>query len=274
MIKLIIHAADIHIRNYQRHEEYAEQLTQFIGKCSELAKPYKKEEVRIVIAGDLFHQKNTISNELFVFASLFIRELESIAQVIIISGNHDLIVNNTSRKDTMTALFETANFQNSVFVDSYLGYDSGTLIDDNVTWALFSIYSDFRRPDIEQAREENPNNTVIGLYHGTVAGATLNNGTVMQDGTDGDIFNGCDFVIAGDIHKRQEIKRGDVKIVYPGSLIQQSFGETITQHGFCVWDLEKKEHKFIDLDTTYGLYDFQISSVDDMDNNKETLLNY
>lgn len=47
MIKLIIHAADIHIRNYQRHEEYAEQLTQFIGKCSELAKPYKKEEVRI-----------------------------------------------------------------------------------------------------------------------------------------------------------------------------------------------------------------------------------
>lgn len=274
MIKLIIHAADIHIRNYQRHEEYAEQLTQFIGKCSELAKPYKKEEVRIVIAGDLFHQKNTISNELFVFASLFIRELENIAQVIIISGNHDLIVNNTSRKDTMTALFETANFQNSVFVDSYLGYDSGTLIDDNVTWALFSIYSDFRRPDIEQAREENPNNTVIGLYHGTVAGATLNNGTVMQDGTDGDIFNGCDFVIAGDIHKRQEIKRGDVKIVYPGSLIQQSFGETITQHGFCVWDLEKKEHKFIDLDTTYGLYDFQISSVDDMDNNKETLLNY
>ena len=47
---------------------------------------------------------------------------------------------------------------------------------------------------------------------------------------------------AGDIHKRQEIKRGDVKIVYPGSLIQQTFGETVTQHGFAVWDLEKKTH--------------------------------
>ena len=274
MIKLIIHAADIHIRNMQRHEEYAAQLTQFIEKCKEISKPYKKEEVRVVCSGDLVHQKNTISNELFVFASTFIRQLEEIAQVIIISGNHDLLVNNTSRKDTMTALFETANFQNSVFVDGYLGFDSGTLIDDNVTWALYSIYADYRKPDIAQARQENPTNTVIGLYHGTIIGATLNNGTVMQDGTDGETFNGCDIVMAGDIHKRQELKRGNVPIVYPGSLIQQTFGETVTQHGFCVWNLEEKTHHFIDLDTEYGLYDFQISGVDDMDENKETLLNY
>lgn len=274
MIKLIIHAADIHIRNMQRHEEYAAQLTQFIEKCKEVASPFKKEEVRIVLAGDLVHQKNTISNELFVFASTFIRQLEEIAQVIIISGNHDLLVNNTSRKDTMTALFETANFQNSVFVDGYLGFDSGTLIDDNVIWALYSIYADYRKPDIAQARQENPTNIVIGLYHGTIIGATLNNGTVMQDGTDGETFNGCDIVMAGDIHKRQELKRGNVPIVYPGSLIQQTFGETVTQHGFCVWNLEEKTHRFIDLDTEYGLYDFQISGVNDMDENKETLINY
>jgi len=274
MIKLIIHAADIHIRNIQRHEEYAAQLTQFIEKCKEVASPFKKEEVRIVLAGDLVHQKNQTSPELFVFASTFIRQLEEIAQVIVISGNHDLLVNNTSRKDTMTALFETANFQNSVFVDGYLGFDSGTLIDDNVTWALYSIYADYRKPDIAQARQENPTNTVIGLYHGTIIGATLNNGTVMQDGTDGETFNGCDIVMAGDIHKRQELKRGNVPIVYPGSLIQQTFGETVTQHGFCVWNLEEKTHRFIDLDTEYGLYDFQISGVDDMDENKETLLNY
>lgn len=274
MIKLIIHAADIHIRNIQRHEEYAAQLTQFIEKCKEVASPFKKEEVRIVLAGDLVHQKNQTSPELFVFASTFIRQLEEIAQIIIISGNHDLLVNNTSRKDTMTALFETANFQNSVFVDGYLGFDSGTLIDDNVTWALYSIYADYRKPDIAQARQENPTNTVIGLYHGTIIGATLNNGTVMQDGTDGETFNGCDIVMAGDIHKRQELKRGNVPIVYPGSLIQQTFGETVTQHGFCVWNLEEKTHRFIDLDTEYGLYDFQISGVDDMDENKETLINY
>lgn len=274
MIKLVIHTADIHIRNIQRHEEYAAQLTQFIEKCKEISAPYKKEEVRILISGDLFHSKNQISNELFVFASTFIRQLEEIAQVLIISGNHDLLVNNTSRKDTMTALFETAQFQNSIFVDGYLGFDSGTLIDNNITWALYSIYTDYRKPDIKQAQNEHPSNIVIGLYHGTVVGSTLNNGTVMEDGTDGDIFNGCDVVMAGDIHKRQELKRGDVTIVYPGSLIQQTFGETVTQHGFCVWDLEKKTHKFIDLNTDYGLYDFQISGIDDIDKDKEILLNF
>ena len=155
MIKLVIHCSDIHLRCFQRHEEYAEQLTQFIEKCKSLASQYKKEEVRIVIAGDLVHQKNTISNELFVFASTFIRQLEDIARVIIISGNHDLLVNNTSRKDTMTALFETANFQNSIFVDGYLGFDSGTLIDDNVTWAEYiqdsyaDNYSDYDYEDID-----------------------------------------------------------------------------------------------------------------------------
>lgn len=274
MIKLVIHTADIHIRNIQRHEEYAAQLTQFIEKCKEISAPYKKEEVRILISGDLFHSKNQISNELFVFTSTFIRQLEEIAQVLIISGNHDLLVNNTSRKDTMTALFETAQFQNSIFVDGYLGFDSGTLIDNNITWALYSIYTDYRKPDIKQAQNEHPSNIVIGLYHGTIAGSTLNNGTVMEDGTDGDIFNGCDVVMAGDIHKRQELKRGDVTIVYPGSLIQQTFGEPVTQHGFCVWDLEKKTHKFVDLNTDYGLYDFQISGIDDIDKNKEILLNF
>lgn len=274
MIKLIIHTADIHIRNVQRHKEYAEQLTKFINKCKELASPYKKDEVRILIAGDLVHQKNTISNELFVFTSTFIRELEEIARVIIISGNHDLLVNNTSRKDTMTALFETANFQNSIFVDAFLGYESGTLIDDNITWALYSIYSSYREPEINEVKEEKPNNLVVGLYHGSIVGATLNNGNVIEDGTDGDKFKGCDVVMAGDIHKRQEIKRGNTTIVYPGSLIQQTYGETVTQHGFCVWYIEENKHEFVDLDSNYGLYDFQIRNIDDIDEDKETLLNY
>jgi CRISPR-associated Cas5-like protein len=151
---------------------------------------------------------------------------------------------------------------------------SGIIIEDNITWALYSIFSDFKRPNIEQARQDYPNNTVIGLYHGTVVGATLNNGMVTENGVTGDLFEGCDFVLAGDLHKRQIIKRGDVRIVYPGSLIQQTFGETITEHGFAVWDVEKKSYKFIDLPIDYEMYDFEIKSPEDIDKNKEILLNY
>ena len=38
-IKLVIHCADIHIRNVQRHEEYAQQLERFVEKCKEIAAP-------------------------------------------------------------------------------------------------------------------------------------------------------------------------------------------------------------------------------------------
>lgn len=273
-IKLIIHMADIHIRPFLRLGEYTEKLNELQEKLEAITEKYDKNEVRIIIAGDVTHNKLNISNELIAFVSAWIRQLEQFGKVVIISGNHDLMVGNMSRIDTLTAIFTASQFENSIHLDSYLGYDSGIIPDDNVTWALYSIFADYRRPNIEQAKKDFPNNTVIGLYHGTIVGATLNNGTVIDSGVSGDTFEGCDFVAAGDIHKRQEIKRGDVKIVYPGSLIQQTFGETVTQHGFVVWDLEKKEHKFVDLSNEYALYDFEIKSIEDIDNNKEILINF
>ena len=274
MIKKIIHIADVHIRNFQRLEEYTTKLNELNDKIKGEIDGLEPYEVRILICGDLVHSKNSISNELIAFVSSWIRQLEQFGRVVVISGNHDLMVGNMSRVDTLTAVFTAAQFKNSFHLDEMLGYDSGIVPDDNVCWALYSIFADYKRPDIEQARKDYPNNTIIGLYHGTIVGATLNNGTVIDSGVDGDVFAGCDFVAAGDIHKRQEIKRGDVKIIYSGSLIQQTFGETITQHGFVVWDLEKKMHKFIDLSDEYALYDFEIKDVEDIDNDKEILINY
>lgn len=274
MIKCIIHCADIHIRNYSRYDEYSEQLMKFVDKCKEIADKYEKGEVRILIAGDLVNQKNNISNELIVFSSFFIRKLEEIAPVIIYAGNHDLVVNNTTRTDTLTALFDTAKFENSKFLDMLTDYSSGCINDDNVIWALYSIYDDFMKPDIEEARAENTDAVVVGLYHGMVVGATLNNGSVVDEGLGEDAFKGCDYVMAGHIHKRQVLKRGDVEIVYPGSLIQQTFGETVSQHGFAVWDVEKGTYEFVDIESDYGLYDMEIDKMEDIDEDKERLINF
>lgn len=274
MIKRVIHIADVHIHNFVRLEEYTAQFNDLNEKISKEIKGFEKDEIRIVISGDIVHSKNNISNELIAFVATWIRQLEQFGRVIVISGNHDLIQGNSSRIDTLTAIFTTAAFSNAIHLDSYFGYDSGAIADDNITWALYSIFNDYRRPDIESARANYPNNTVVGLYHGTVIGATLNNGNVMDNGINGDIFSGCDMVMAGDIHKRQVIKRGDVEIVYPGSLIQQTFGETITQHGFAVWNIEDKTYKFVDLSTDYGLYDFEIKKPNDIDDNKEILRNF
>ena len=274
MIKKVIHCADIHIRNYQRLEEYGEQLAKFVEKCKEIAEPYEKDEVRIVISGDLMHQKNTITPELMSFSSAFIRELQDIAKVILIAGNHDLIVNNTSRKDAITSLFETAQFENAVFLDYMTNYESGYVVDDDITWVVYSIYNDYLRPSIEEARELYPNNKVVGLYHGMILGAEMDNGSVVDVGYDGDVFGGCDCAMCGHIHKYQELKRGGVQIVFPSSPIQQTFGETVTRHGFVVWNMEDMTNEFIELENGYSLYKFEIKGVEDIDNDNETLMNY
>lgn len=273
MIKLVIHTADIHIRNVMRHEEYGEQLGKFIEKCKELAAPYEKDEVRIVISGDLVHQKNTISNELMVFTSVFLRQLEEVATVIVISGNHDLVVSNLARTDTMTALFNTADFKNCKFLDMILDYESGCVVDDNVIWAVYSIYSGYSKPSIEDAKVVHPNNRVIGLYHGMVVGATMPNGTVAENGCDVGMFDGCDCVMAGHVHQHQSIVKNGIEILYPSSLIQQGFGETVSQHGFEVWNLENMTHRFVEMNSDYGLYSVEINSIEDIDEDKERLTN-
>lgn len=271
--KIVIHCADLHINKLKRHEEYAEQFTKFIERIKEITKPYKKEEIRIVIAGDLFQSKNSISNELFTFTSLFLRQLEEIATVIIIAGNHDLVVNNTDRTDTMTALFQTADFTNCKFLDMMLGYESGCVVDDDIIWAVYSIYDDYLRPNIEEVRQEHPDKKIIGLYHGMVIGSTLPNGYLIDEGADDETFKGCDCVIAGHIHKYQVIRKKGVEIVYPSSLIQQTFGETVTQHGFEVWNLEDMTHHFEELPTDYGLYSVYIDQESDIDKDIEKLGN-
>ena len=197
-IKKVIHCSDIHIKNLLRHDEYAEQLTRFIEKCKEISEPYEKEELRIVVAGDLIDQKNNITPELITFVSTFIRELEEIAQVIVIAGNHDLIVNNLSRKDAISSIFETAAFQNSYLLDMELNYQSGCVVDDNITWCLYSIFDNFNQPNIIETQHEHPNNKMIGLYHGMIIGSMLYNGNIVDSGVQGELFEGCDCVMAGD----------------------------------------------------------------------------
>lgn len=270
-IKKIIACADIHIRNFLRQEEYGIQLTKFIEMCREIASHYNKDEVRIVIAGDLLHQKNNISPELISLVSAFIRQLEQIAKVLVIAGNHDLLENNKTRKDAISSIFETASFENTFFLDALLSYESGCVEDENIIWQVYSIYNDYAKPN-DMFDKENKKH--IALYHGMIVGAALDNGSVVDVGVDGDLFDKSDLVIAGHIHKRQKFYRGRVPVVYCGSLIQQTYGETVTQHGFVVVDVETMDAEFIDLPTTFGLYNIEINDIQDIDDDIEHIVNY
>ena len=199
MIKKVVHIADVHIRTMRMHDEYKEVFVKLISQVIDLVEDFEREEVRIVIAGDLVHQKIVISNEQLMLGTWFLRKLEEIAPVILIAGNHDLLENNKDRMDSITPMVQFLPDANINYFKESLCY-----LDDNIVWCVYSIFEENERPDIESARVEfGDDKTYIGLFHAPVINAKTDIGYDIDHGAGLDIFEGCDMVMLGDIHKRQ-----------------------------------------------------------------------
>lgn len=270
MVKKIIHLADIHIRTFRLHDEYKEVFKTLLVQVSDLVKEYKREEVRIVIVGDLVHQKIVISNEQLMLGTWFLRKLEEIAPLIVIAGNHDLLENNKDRMDSITPMVQ-------FLPDANINYfkESRCYMDDNIVWCVYSIFEENQTPNISNARLEfGSDKTYIGLFHAPVLNAKTDIGYDIDHGAGLDIFDGCDMVMLGDIHKRQSFKHKGILIAYPSSLIQQNFGENVTKHGFLMWDVETKTFEEYDVENRYPYYQFRIKSLEELETGNEKLTNY
>jgi hypothetical protein len=302
MIKKIIHTGDIHIRTLRFHDEYKDVFKNFIKDVKELVSGYTREEVRIVVAGDLVHQKIVISNEQLILATWFLRKLEEIAPVILIAGNHDVLENNLGRMDSLSPMVQFLG-------DKDINYfkESKCYLDENVVWCPYSIFEENARPDIESARTEFGNDkTYIGLFHGPIIGSITDIGYEIEHGYGLEIFEGCDMVMCGDIHSRNPLIYKETKVIQStevdkylnnkwtveqqeingfvkvkknipvqmsGSLIQQNFGENVSKHGFLFWDIETRVFTEHDVDNNYPYYHFKITSLDDIDNGTEKITN-
>lgn len=282
MVTKIIACSDIHVPSLKGIDELKEHLKKFIKKCAKTVKDEGgPENVRIIVCGDIFHSKLAITNESIICVDWFFRELDKLCKTYIVIGNHDMLMNNKDRVDSISPLFEIGDYKQVVYLDKELGYKSGIFHDDNINWCLYSSFSDFNTPDIEphKAANKNVENEIyVGLIHGDVNGAITVTNYVTDHGIDPAVFDGCDFVIAGHIHKRQEIKKNGVRIVYCSSIKQRDFGESVSGHGYVLWDVEDKDditYKYVDIkDGDGGFFKFTIKSIDDIENDNEELINY
>jgi hypothetical protein len=64
-----------------------------------------------------------------------------------------------------------------------------------------------------------------------------------------------------------------IPIIQVGSTIQQNYGESITKHGFGIYDLETDEYSFVDLPNKRPFLSFKINSFDDIETGSEILKN-
>jgi DNA repair exonuclease SbcCD nuclease subunit len=281
MIKKIIACSDIHFQSLKGIDNKKKILEGFIQQCRDIANTEGRDSVRIVVGGDVFNDKLSITNESILAVNWFLKELDSICKTYVFAGNHDYLVKNTDRVDSITPIFEIGNLPNTVYLDKEFGYKSGCLVDDNVVWCLYSSFEGFNKPDIaiEKAKfaELGEEKTYVGLVHGDVNGAITTTNFVTEHGLDPAVFGGCDFVIAGHIHKRQEIKKDGIKIVYCSSIVQKDFGENISGHGFVLWDLTNTKdytYQFVDVkNEDSGFYIFSIYDIKDIEDDFEELVN-
>jgi DNA repair exonuclease SbcCD nuclease subunit len=269
MIKKIIHIADLHIRTIQLHDLYKEQFEKLLKEIGVKFLEWADEgisynEIRIVIAGDIAHQKINISNEQLLLTSWFLRELTNYGKVVIIPGNHDFLENNVQRLDSITPVFELLNNDNIVYYK-----DKGVYPDENIDWVVYSLYQHNERPDFKADGKFK-----VGLFHGAIQGMSTDLGFKFEDGYDRLNFVGLDLLLCGDIHKRQTFKLpGGGLASMVGSLIQQNFGETVKHHGYGIYDMESKKYDFFDLPNNQPYMHFTISDINNIQDEKEELVN-
>ncbi len=277
MIKKIIGIADVHIPNFKGLDDLKDVAQTFFGQAKKIVEDAGGPEyVRIVIGGDLFDDKITISNEGLLAGYWFLQELDDICPTIVIAGNHDLNLQNLSKMDSITPIFEMATFKRTRYLDMEFGYKSGFVKDDNVVWCLYSTFTSFEKPGFVADKETRQDSSVkyIGLIHGEINGATTPTNMVSENALNVNLFDGTDFVIAGHIHKQQVIPGNGTNIVYCSSLKQKNYGETVSGHGFVLYDVETGNFEFVETpNKTTCFYKYTIADLDAVDNNEEILLN-
>jgi len=255
----IVHLADVHIRNIERHDEYNTIFSKIVNKLKEL-KPD-----RIVIVGDLFESYIEISNEAQIIAGFFLTELSKIAKVIITRGNHDIRKKNINRVDSIETVIKLLNNKNINYYDKTGFYDD----EDDFVWVVYEHADKLNNPWSNKKKEDDK--IYIGLFHDPILNVTSNTGRIFNDSAkykNINYFKNNNFLMIGDIHKRQFL-RENKSAAYCGSTIQQTFGETVEKHGFLLWDIKSSTDFDItecDIKNEYTLINLFVDENSDYDN--------
>ena len=244
-LEQVLHIADIHIRNYQRHSEYRKIFRQLYKQIDKLPK-----NSIVYIGGDVVHSKTDISPELIKLTCEFFKNIADRRHTIVITGNHDANLNNSSRLDSLTPMIETLAHPQLHYLKESAVYEVA-----DVHFAVFSIFDNpktFIKSNTFDAK------TKIALFHGALDSSSTDAGyTVESDDLKLSIFEGYDIAMLGDIHKRQFYNKSET-VLQVGSLIQQNFGESFDKHGCAIWNVDNRKAEFVDFENIYGFYTINV----------------
>ena len=269
--KHIIHLADIHIRNKRtRHKEYDEVFDNLYENIKN--KQYiNKNTTCIIIAGDLFHdarKDGKLSPNAIRQFKDFVLNLNKYGHLVIIPGNHDNNItfqynSDNTKIDALSSIlndyaWSKDNLNSNIFYIKSTGkYKLGNLILYHTS--VFDI-DKINKPNQYKDRLKYlipksdlfPNCKHIGIIHCGVQNQVLQNGHILKDYAYkiSDIEQ-YDICCLGDTHEHQFFGEKQ-NVAYSNSLIQQSHGESISNHGYILWDLDTYKGILHEITNNYG----------------------
>lgn len=225
------HFADIHFRGLSRHDEYRHVFEQSYKELRRL-----KPDV-IFLGGDIVHSKTQgISPELIEILRWWFTSLSEIAPVHVILGNHDGLMFNEDRLDAITPIVRSLNNDKIQLMKGTGIYPTGV---PGFEWGVFCCFDSKVWSDLKPSGD----NVSIAAFHGPVNGSlTDQDWEINGDSVKVDFFKDFDYTMLGDIHKRQFFTP---KIAYPGSTIQQNYGEDV-EKGFLFWEIKDRDNFTVD----------------------------
>lgn len=268
----IAHLADIHIRGLRYLDEMEYTFNELYQSLDQ-----EKPDL-ILIAGDIYHSKLTVTSEYFSCCSRLLRNLSNRAPIIMILGNHDLALQNLNRMDALTPIIEALGDTKFpiYFEKDLIQWNKGRSKNGKIFFHNFSILKKKEEwPNEEliinklESGEFSEEDVHIALYHGSINESVVDSGWVSRGNEDNiSIFKGFDFAMLGDIHRYQMLTP---RIGYPGSLRQNNFGES-REKGYLLWKIDSKEDysvKRIVLPQKRYFYTIEIDSADSIPENLE-----
>ena len=230
---LIFHISDIHIRLFSRHREYEEVFEELYHQLDSTTEQKKI----VVITGDILHTKVELTPECILVTLRFFQELAKRCPTYVIPGNHDALLNNRERMDSLTAVLRDRPIPNLFYLR-----DTGIypVVEGELSFHVVSLLdplSDSAEETATWYRDSLAQSTAdhrIALFHGGVGRYRLQNNFMQQSNIPLSVFDGYDAVLLGDIHLHQFLSP---TIAYAGSLVAQNAGETDPNHGILVWNV-------------------------------------
>lgn len=246
-IEYVCHLADIHIRKKDRYDEYSEVFQNLYNDI--ISQKLDSDNSVIVICGDILNNKTELHPISVSLTKDFFIALCEITDVICISGNHDLAMDNSDMNSLASIIERGLKTKNKLF----LLQNNDIYLYNNIIFGVTTMFADtVTKCKIDEKKIK------IALYHGIIEGVKTENGILLEKYKDSNtrLFNNKDFddydiVMLGDVHKRQFLNK-DKTIAYSGSLIQQNIDEEIDK-GYLLWNINKKRASFRKIQNNYGI---------------------